>query len=574
MVSTHQTSDTVILKEGTSMTRRVAAWALVGLLPLAVPARAQSSGAGAEMVKKEDVKTWIATIEGKEFEMRPAAPSYMGDTGLFRLGSAYTLPKGKASVSFFADNLDRDPKGLDVYRHGLTFGYGATAKLEVFGDIGLQNRVKVNNTSQAGFVNDFPFAGTAATSAGWQTGMGDLTVGAKYKMLDDYRKDQVGLAIRGYLKLPTADEAKGLGTGKASGGADLILSKSMNRQADLHASIGYQINGDPDKIKIGNAFNWGVGVNVPALKVFQLQAELSGSAYSGADFSQTSPIDFIIGPAIFIKPGFFVRPAFSYALGYDGRGADVSSGKKSGAHLSIGYHPGTPAREIAPPPPPPPAPAANRPPTVSVSCERPVILPGEKVRCRATAADPDGDPLTYQWSASACVISGNGAEATLDCTGAATGAAVTVRVAVSDGRGGNAEASTQVRVEAPAKKAEAQTLCDSSGFPRNMARLNNIDKACLDDVASRLRQDPRSRVLVIGHADKAEKTPEVIARKRAEAIKEYLVKQRGVDEARISVRSAAAGRPVDTGATAKARAKNRRVEVVFAPEGATVPDYD
>lgn len=557
------------------MTRRVAAWALVGLLPLAVPARAQSSsGAGADAVKKEDVKTWIATVEGKEFEMRPAAPTYLGDTGLFRLGSAYTLPKGKASVSFFADNQDRDPKGLDVYTHGLTIGYGATSRLEVFGDLALQNRVKVNYRTQAGFFNDYPLAGTTATSPGWQTGVGDLRVGAKYKILDDYRADQVGLAIRGYVKVPTADEAKGLGTGKISGGANLILSKSLNRQADFHASIGYQINSDPDAVDIGNAFNWGVGLNVPALRVFQLQAELTGTTYSGAAFDQTSPIDLVVGPAIFIKPGFFVRPAFSYALGYDGRGVDTSSAKKSGAHLSIGYHPGTPAREIAPPPPPPPAPAPNRPPTVSVSCERPVILPGETVRCRAMASDPDGDPLTYQWSSTACRVSGTGAEAMLDCTGAAPGTAVTVRVAVSDGRGGNAEASTQVRVEAPAKKPEAQTLCDSSGFPRNMARLNNIDKACLDDVASRLRQDPRSRVLVIGHADKAERTADVIARKRAEAIKEYLVKQRGVDESRISVRSAAAGRPVDTGTTAKARAKNRRVEVVFVPEGATVPDYD
>jgi outer membrane protein OmpA-like peptidoglycan-associated protein len=122
-------------------------------------------------------------------------------------------------------------------------------------------------------------------------------------------------------------------------------------------------------------------------------------------------------------------------------------------------------------------------------------------------------------------------------------------------------------------KPEA-VVCVSGGFPRNLARLNNVDKACLDDVAARLRQDPRSRVVVIGHADKAERFPEVIGRKRAEEVKQYLVTQRGVDESRISVRSAAANRPADTGSSAEARARNRRVEVIFVPEGASVPEGD
>jgi outer membrane protein OmpA-like peptidoglycan-associated protein len=81
-------------------------------------------------------------------------------------------------------------------------------------------------------------------------------------------------------------------------------------------------------------------------------------------------------------------------------------------------------------------------------------------------------------------------------------------------------------------------------------------------------------VIVVGHADSRERYPEVIGRKRAEAVKEYLVKQRGVEEARVSVRSAAASKPADAGTSAQARAKNRRVEVIFVPEGATVPELD
>jgi outer membrane protein OmpA-like peptidoglycan-associated protein len=126
-------------------------------------------------------------------------------------------------------------------------------------------------------------------------------------------------------------------------------------------------------------------------------------------------------------------------------------------------------------------------------------------------------------------------------------------------------------MEGPAVRPEAVS-CIAGGFPRNLARLNNVDKACLDDVASRLRTDPRARVIVVGHADSQERFPEVIARRRAEAVKDYLVKERGIEESRITARSAAATRPLDSGTDAAARARNRRVEVWFVPEGATAPE--
>jgi outer membrane protein OmpA-like peptidoglycan-associated protein len=552
------------------MQRRMTAWALGGLLALTGSTWAQD--AHHESVKPEDVKTWTATFDGKEYEVRPATPTDDGDTGLYRLSSAYTLAKGKVSVNLFRDNFDRDPKDIDFSVHGLSLGFGATDKLELFGSAGIQNRIRTAAGSQAGFFNDLPFAGTDATNASWQTGFGDIRVGAKYKLLDDYRSDAVGLALKGYVKFGTADEAKGLGTGKTSYGADLILSKNLNHQADIHASLGYEINSDPDGLNIGNAFKWGVGVNIPACRIFQVQAEVTGKAYGSADFSQTNTADLVIGPVFWIKPGVFIRPALSYAFAFNGRGAGDGFPTRSGHLLSIGFHPGTPCLPVAAPPPPPPPPA-NRPPTVTVVCDTPV-LPGVVSKCHATASDPDGDPLTYAWSAKAGKIVGNGADANLDTAGVAPGDCIPVTVKVADGRSGSAEATTNVCVKAPERKAEATTLCTSSGFPRNLARLNNVDKACLDDVASRLRQDPRARVVVVGYADSKERYPEVIGRTRAEAIKTYLVKERGVDESRITAKSAGASKPLDSGPSVAARAKNRRVEVIFVPEGAQAPEDD
>jgi hypothetical protein len=58
-----------------------------------------------------------------------------------------------------------------------------------------------------------------------------------------------------------------------------------------------------------------------------------------------------------------------------------------------------------------------------------------------------------------------------------------------------------------------------------------------------LKQDPRSRVVAIGHADSAEKDSDALGTRRAEAVKNYLVKERGIDESRIEVRTVGATRP-------------------------------
>jgi outer membrane protein OmpA-like peptidoglycan-associated protein len=555
------------------MTRQLTAWVLGGILAAGATARAQeetpaATEGGVCTVQKEEVKTWTTTVDGKEYQVRPATPAYEGDTGLFHLSSAYTLPKGRASFSLFRDNLDRDPKDLDISIHGLSLAFGATDRLEIFGNFGWQNRIDADALFQPGFANDYPFVSTP-----WETGAGDVKLGLKYGILDDYRGDAVGLALRGYVKLPTADEEKGLGTGKLSGGADFILSKSLNRAADLHAAVGYEFNSDPDDVDIGNAIKWGVGINVPACRIFQIHAEVTGKIYSGDDdFEQTNPVDLVVGPVFWFRPGIFIRPAISWNLNFDDRGLGSGTQSKTGRQISIGFHPGTTCCEVYTPPPPPPPPE-NKNPTVACEVEKSTILPGETVRVRATAADPDGDPLTYTWSASAGRVTGTGAEASFDSAGVTAPATVTITVQVSDGRGGTASSTCTVRVERPQPKAEAVT-CTSGGFPRNLARLNNVDKACLDDVAARLRQDPRSRVVIIGHADSKERRPLVIARQRAEAVKTYLMKERGVEESRITTRSAAAERPADTGTSAAARAKNRRVEVIFVPEGATVPEDD
>jgi len=563
------------------MRRAVTTWLISGFVALTAPAWAQQTApAGEEQqatttsehhstVAREDVRTWTIDVDDREYEAHPATPTYEGTTGLFHMPTAYTLPKGRFSFSLFRDNLDRDPKDEDISIHGVSLGIGLTSRFEIYGNFGLQNRIDADALFQPGFVNDYPFVSTP-----WETGVGDLKLGAKFGFLDDYKGDPLGMAIRGFVKIPTADEDKGLGTGKVSWGGDLIVSKSIAEKLDIHGSLGFVQNGDPDGVEIGNAFRWAVGLNLPACTWFQIQAELMKTTYTGDDdFEQTNPLDLVVGPVLWIRPGIFIRPALSWNLNFDDRGLNSGSRSWTGRHISIGFHPGFGCREIAVAvaPPPPPPPPANANPTVNCEIERQQVSPGETVRVRANASDPDGDTLTYEWSASTGRIVGTGPQVTFDSTGMTAGSTATITVRVSDGRGGTASSTCSVRTPA-APVAAAITTCVAGGFPRNLARLTNVDKACLDDVATRLRSDPRSRVIVVGHADSGERFPEVIARQRAEAVKDYLVRERGIEESRITTRSAAATRPLDSGTDAAARARNRRVEVIFVPEGATAPE--
>jgi hypothetical protein len=559
------------------MSGRLTACALAGVLSIAPALLAQpagNTGTDATGVSRESVKTWVVTVDGHDYEVRPATPSYFGDTGLFHVSSAYTLFKGKFAFSFFRDNLDRDPKDIDFSIIGLNAAYGVTPRLEVFSQIGLQNLLDLDAPGQRGYFNDLPLAGLGATSDVWQTGFGDIRIGAKYNLLDDHRGDPLGLAVKASFKIPTADANKGLGTGKSSFDAHLVASKMLGSSADIHGSIGYEWNAEPDLVKIGNALKLGVGVNIPTCRIFQVQAELLYTKYQDyldtAGNKQTNPLDFAIGPVFWLKPGFFIRPALSGNLNYNDRGLNQGAVSWLGRHIELGYHPGTICHKIATPVPPQPTPApANRPPTVSCDIDRTEVNAGDTAKCHATGSDPDGDRLTYEWSASGGKVTGTGPDAVWDSTGVEPGTSTTITVRVSDGRGGTAQATCTVKV---IKKGGPPVTCSAGGFPVNRERLNNVDKACLDDVATRLKQDPRSRVVIIGHGDSKEKYPEVIGRKRAEAAKAYLVKERGIDESRVSVRSAAGRKPADTGTTEAARKKNRRVEVVFLTEGAELPE--
>jgi outer membrane protein OmpA-like peptidoglycan-associated protein len=202
----------------------------------------------------------------------------------------------------------------------------------------------------------------------------------------------------------------------------------------------------------------------------------------------------------------------------------------------------------------------NKPPTIDCLTTTMDVASGGSIELRAKAADPDGDKLTYSWSAAGGSVSGAGEAATFNATGVKAGS-YTVTVTVDDGRGGKASCSMTVNVS-----ERLSVTKDKCGyFAIGKFRVDNCAKAILDDLAVRMKNDPKLRANVIGYTDDSrfEKSKKAFGEKRAKAVAEYLQKQ-GVDASRLTVTDGGPNNPVGDNKKAAGRTLNRRVEIELA----------
>ncbi|HKP85829.1 MAG TPA: OmpA family protein [Blastocatellia bacterium] len=220
----------------------------------------------------------------------------------------------------------------------------------------------------------------------------------------------------------------------------------------------------------------------------------------------------------------------------------------------------------------------TEPPCPSVTCEA-VATPaqvneGDRVTLRVTASGADG--ATFNWSTSAGTLSStSGTEVTLDTTGLGD-ATVTVTVNVGTTRtrcdqpcpGGSCTVSVRVTKLVIPPPVTPVSPCGPIFFPYNSARINNEHKACLDEIALRMQQDPRSALAIDGHRDSSERVG--ISLTRANNARDYLVNEKGIDSARIRIRNFGDTCPHESGDPNL----NRRVEFWILPEGADVSAID
>ncbi len=80
-------------------------------------------------------------------------------------------------------------------------------------------------------------------------------------------------AITGTLKIPTANESKGLGSGEADFGINAIATKNLSKRLALHLNLGYTLIGEDH---VDNALNYSLASQFILSDKWALVGEIVG----------------------------------------------------------------------------------------------------------------------------------------------------------------------------------------------------------------------------------------------------------------------------------------------------------
>jgi outer membrane protein OmpA-like peptidoglycan-associated protein len=596
-----------------------------------------------------------------------AGTSVAGDTGLWAVPTAKTLPVKRWTISFARVNQQDGQGFTNVSNMPVAFAIGVASRVELFGSWTVISRLDRDTIPL--FFDSAPSAASSGTGGGltmdypldrktWiKDATGDVRIGGKINLVPQTAAHPVALATRMTLKLPVGSESKGASTGKPDFQIDAILSRSLAK-ADITGFAGVLVRENPIGYTLSNGLRWGFGAGFPLGESHALTfaTELYGEHYFHSTIAAPSemvapdgsivPVLTTVNDPVYLglsltwhaSNGFFLGVAGEWNMTVPGRDQAVPLGStggfpnsmsgKMGYEARIGYRlggrsaspvavarpasakpaggaatgagaagagaagaggagtgaagaagaagtgaagtgaagagagagagaagaggAGTGAAAAAPP-------RANRPPTVRASCDPCTVEVGKTTTVNADAQDPDGDPLTYQWTAPSGTF-GNARSRQTTWTAPLTPGPVRLTTSVDDGHGGLVTSGTTIEVVA----AGATSLAfEEVHFDFDKSNLRPDAVKILDDMVAKLKANPSVKVEIEGHTCNIG-TPEynlALSQRRAQTVLNYLVAH-GISADRLHTTGYGLERPKYDNTKFDQRKLNRRAEFV------------
>ena len=172
---------------------------------------------------------------------------------------------------------------------------------------------------------------TSGTSAAREeSGFGDITLGLKWRVIESCPLGaRHALALS--LKLPTAEESKGLGSGKTDYDATWIASRALSDKLNAHLNVGYAWIGGPDAdaLHYGAALDFQFTETVQGVVEVFAERETAGGAKTAAQIqigfrwavTESLTLDAAAGTKIRGgAPDFTATAGLTWAFGFGEKG--------------------------------------------------------------------------------------------------------------------------------------------------------------------------------------------------------------------------------------------------------------
>jgi len=132
----------------------------------------------------------------------------------------------------------------------------------------------------------------AAQETDTESGLGDVLLRGSYVLLQE---QDVWPEVTPYVKIkfPTADEDRGLGTGKFDETFGVELSKTFLERFTAFLGVAYTIVGSPAGSDFDNSFGWSVGAAYAVARPFSVFAFLDGA--TAISSAQEDPLELRVG---------------------------------------------------------------------------------------------------------------------------------------------------------------------------------------------------------------------------------------------------------------------------------------